>query len=165
MKKNVLISVVIAFVGIIFVLGITLIALRSNTSLSSQDKSGAKEEIKDSHLLVRIHDTDIKVDVVETPEERNKGLSGRESLANGEGMLFVFEKMDTYSFWMPDMHFAIDIIWLDENMKVMHIQENATPESYPTNFTPPVPAKYVLEVPAYFSKEKGIVVGDQALLQ
>jgi len=80
-------------------------------------------------------------------------------------MLFIFPKSDKQSFWMPDMRFAIDIIWLDEYMKVVHIKESATPESYPEKFTTSVPAKYVLEVPAGFSKEKGIVVGDQAVVR
>ena len=44
-----------------------------------------------------------------------KGLSGRDNLADDEGMFFVFEKSDIYPFWMKDMKFAIDIIWIMED--------------------------------------------------
>jgi uncharacterized membrane protein (UPF0127 family) len=164
MKKYVFISVGVALLGVVFVLFITLIALR--TSGPVVQEVAKKEDLKGGDFrILAVRGFEIKAEVVTTPEKRNKGLSGREVLARDEGMLFVFEDADTYAFWMPDMHFSLDIIWLDENMKVVHIQENATPESYPELFTPPIPALYVLEVRSGFSKEKGIVVGDQVVIQ
>jgi uncharacterized protein len=163
-KKYVLISVGVALLGVIFVLAITLIAFRSTVPIPIEQKS--PQEISSvEYMMLNIHGVEVRAEVVDTPKDRNTGLSGRESLAEGKGMLFIFEDVDTHSFWMPDMRFALDIIWLDENMKVVYIKENATPESYPELFIPSTPAKYVLEVPSGFSKEEGINVGDQAIIQ
>ena len=107
----------------------------------------------------------IKVDLAATSGERQQGLSGRASLPQGTGLLFVFERPDIYPFWMKDMNFPIDIIWLaplggGNNAKVSYIKKDARPESYPETFTPREEAMYVLEVPAGFSDKYGIGEGD-----
>jgi len=89
-------------------------------------------------------------------------LSNREKLAENQGMLFVFDHTDYHSFWMKDMRFAIDIIWIDENKKVVDITHNAEPESYPKIFKPSLPAQYVLEVNAGWAEEHRVKVGDLA---
>lgn len=94
---------------------------------------------------VTIGDTTIVADIADTPQKRHLGLSGRESLESGRGMLFIFPHSDTYSFWMKDMHFSIDIIWINEKKEVVHVKRNATPNSYPESFQPLKPARYVLE--------------------
>jgi uncharacterized membrane protein (UPF0127 family) len=105
-------------------------------------------------------DVSIAAEVARSPAERMQGLSGRDALQDGAGMLFVFEQSERYEFWMPDMRISIDIIWLDEDMRVVHIKENATPESYPEKFVPNTPARYVLEVPAGFVAMHGVNNGD-----
>jgi len=72
----------------------------------------------DNTRYVKIAGQNIKVDLALTPETQEKGLSGRSGLKDDEGMLFVFEKPDKYSFWMKDMNFPIDIIWMGEDMRV-----------------------------------------------
>jgi uncharacterized membrane protein (UPF0127 family) len=67
------------------------------------------------------------VEVVITPAAIVQGLSGRKPLATGNGMLFIFPEIMKQSMWMPDMKFALDIIWLDEYMKVVHITKNCEP--------------------------------------
>jgi uncharacterized protein len=106
----------------------------------------------------------IKVDLAISPEAQIKGLSGRDGLAEGEGMLFIFNDTGAHFFWMKDMKFAIDILWLNEETKVVHIKESVTPESYPETFGSDEPAKYVLELPAGFTAKYGIKEGDQAVL-
>lgn len=86
----------------------------------------------------------VDAQIAATIEEQTRGLSGRTNLEGG--MLFVFERQESYGIWMKDMKFAIDIIWLDENREIVTIQENATPESYPKTFFPSRPSLYVLEV-------------------
>ena len=61
------------------------------------------------------------------------------------------------------MFFPIDIIWINEEKKVVHMEKNVPPESFPKIFTPSEPAKYVLEVPAGFSDENGLMAGDEVL--
>lgn len=104
----------------------------------------------------------LNVVTASTSEDRARGLSGRERLGNREGMLFVFDSPSPYCFWMKDMNFPIDIIWLDSNKKVVTVKENATPESYPEPFCPSQEAQYVLEVASGKADEWGITVGDQA---
>jgi uncharacterized membrane protein (UPF0127 family) len=106
----------------------------------------------------------VYVDVARTLEEKAKGLSHREFLREDEGMLFVYTEPSYYGFWMPDMFFALDIIWFNEHLVVVDITENVTPESYPEKFRPKVPAQYVLEVNSGYTKKYGITVGAKGLV-
>jgi uncharacterized membrane protein (UPF0127 family) len=63
-------------------------------------------------------------------------------------MLFVFDKSDRYGFWMKDMHFALDICWLDDSGKVISIARNVSADSYPKAFYPKKPARMVIEANA-----------------
>lgn len=110
--------------------------------------------------VLKINGISLIVDVAVSEAEREKGLSGRPSLSPNEGMVFVFQTPGLNGFWMPDMHFPIDIIWLDDHLKVVYIQKNATPDSYPTVFTPSATSTYVLETVAGFTDEHSIKVGD-----
>jgi uncharacterized protein len=92
-----------------------------------------------------INNQKISVFIADSPREWERGLSGRKSLKSDEGMLFVFPEPTTPAFWMKDMRFAIDIIWLDENKKIVDIERNISPDTYPKKFSPPVPVRYVLE--------------------
>ena len=115
-----------------------------------------------ANAVLSLRDVTVDVEIADTPAARTQGLSGRHELAPGTGMLFVFDRPDTYGFWMPDMYFSIDILWLDVNKRVVHIEPDVSPESYPESFSPPAPALYVLEVPSGWSREHGISVGDRA---
>ncbi len=106
----------------------------------------------------------ISVELAKTMAEQILGLSGRESLAPDTGMLFVFAAPGKYGFWMKDMKFPIDMIWLAPDLSVVYIKENATPSSYPETFSPGADAKYVLEVNSGFSAQAGIKIGDKAEL-
>lgn len=75
-------------------------------------------------------------------------------------MLFVFDRPDRYGFWMRDMHFAIDIVWIDNNWRIVDITHELTPESYPNTFAPSAPALYALEVPAGSALRYSWKVGD-----
>lgn len=90
----------------------------------------------------------LMVDVADTHESRVQGLSGREVLPGGEGLLFDFKRMGKHSIWMKDMRFAIDIVWLDEQGRVVDVKSRARPESFPETFRNVRPARYVLEVGA-----------------
>jgi len=109
---------------------------------------------------VKINETVLKVEVASSNNERAKGLSGRESLSADTGMLFVFNNSGKYSFWMKDMNFPIDIIWIDENSKIVFVEKDAKPESYPTLLGGLVDAKYVLETVSGFASKNNIKIGD-----
>ena len=118
----------------------------------------------DQQSYVKIAGQNVEVGLAATLKSQTQGLSGRKSLGENEGMLFVFDHAGVYPFWMKDMNFAIDIIWLDENYRVVYIKKNAEPSSYPETFSPEMEAKYVLEVVAGFSDKNNLKVGDEALL-
>ncbi|MEK7578945.1 MAG: DUF192 domain-containing protein [Patescibacteria group bacterium] len=101
------------------------------------------------------------VEIADTSASRTQGLSDREELLRGHGMLFVFPKDDFYSFWMKDMRFSIDMLWLSSDFRVVHIVSAVSPETYPESFTSPDSARYVLEIPSGESLTKGVVVGTQ----
>lgn len=103
----------------------------------------------------------IYVDLALTPSEQIKGLGGKESLAPGNGMLFVFDKPKEQCFWMKDMKFAIDIVWINAYGKVAKIDQAVSPETYPTSFCSEKPVKYVLEIPANTSSAYKIIVDAQ----
>jgi hypothetical protein len=118
---------------------------------------------------VRIAGQDVKVELALSKEEQARGLSGREGLAEDEGLLFIFAKPGKYSFWMKDMKFPIDIIWLasaggegGKGTRVIFLIENAQPESLPESFASDMDARYVLEVSAGFAEKNNLRVGDAA---
>ena len=113
--------------------------------------------------VVQLAGKEIAVDIARTDEQREQGLSGRIELKEDEGMLFVFEKGGKHPFWMKDMNFGIDIIWISEDKKVIYIKKNALPESYPEIYGLDASmenAKYVLEVVSGFSDKNNLKEGD-----
>jgi uncharacterized membrane protein (UPF0127 family) len=104
----------------------------------------------------------ITVEVVDTPEKRTQGLSGREYLSEKAGMLFVFDNTSIKNcFWMKDMNFSIDMVWLNERREVVTVTPNVTPESYPETFCPEEPAKYGLELRDSNANNLDIVEGSK----
>lgn len=102
----------------------------------------------------------IIIELVDTPEARQQGLSGRESIADSEGMMFIFDTLSLQNcFWMKDMQFSIDMIWLNEDKSVVTVIDNVDPDTYPERFCPSETAKYGLEVGAGRAAELEIVAG------
>ncbi|MBT3181008.1 MAG: DUF192 domain-containing protein [Deltaproteobacteria bacterium] len=106
-----------------------------------------------------VGDVPFSVEIAESDVERAKGLMNRESLPINNGMWFIFPAMGDEQFWMKNTLIPLDIIFIDDNMKVVHIAENAKPESTeligsPSSF------QYVLEINGGLSEVKGIEVGD-----
>lgn len=102
----------------------------------------------------------VPVEVVSRSETRDKGLSDRDSLPLGEGMLFVFDSDSEYCFWMKNMHFPLDMVWLNSRKEVVYIAHNARPEGFPKEvFCPDTAARYVIEVNAGQAEKLGFTLG------
>ncbi len=99
------------------------------------------------------------VEIATTPEEQERGLSGRKNLPDGHGMLFWFLADGHYPFWMPDMNFPIDIVWIDRSWSIVHIEHDVSPASYPATFASPTPARYVLEIPSGVAEKLQLKIG------
>lgn len=109
---------------------------------------------------VVINEKVFSVLIMDTATGRQNGLSHRKYLLSDEGMLFVFEKEDFHGFWMKDMLFSIDMIWIDANLRVVHVERSVSPKTYPKVFSPESKSLYVLEVLAGQSDINNIKIGD-----
>lgn len=129
---------------------IFFVALLVGVFLIFQSKEGSlKIGDKKIHLLEAI-----------TPEEKENGLGGRSSLAQDSAMIFVFEEPDLYEIWMKGMLFSLDALWLDENYKIVHLEENISPDTLPNTYGPETPSLFVIEANAGFIKENNLQVGN-----
>ena len=105
------------------------------------------------------------IEVADTQAKRTQGLSGRDIVADDYGMLFVFSKDDRYGLWMKDTLVPLDMFWLDDKGRVVHLVTDVQPSSYPNVFYPPVPVRYVLETAAGFAHRHSITIGATLKLQ
>lgn len=113
---------------------------------------------------VCIKETCFEVELADTSAAHEKGLMYRKNLAQDKGMLFVFDKPDTYPFWMKNTLIPLDIIWIDENNKIVFISHNVQPCPFEGNCpltAPPGKAKYVLEINAGMSQLNNFKAGDK----
>ncbi len=104
-----------------------------------------------------------KASIADSQKEREIGLSETKSLSQNQGMIFLFEKPDYYSFWMKNMKFPIDIIYIN-NDQIVTIQNNAEPikdQENPIKYAPTQPADKVLEIQAGLAKAYKFKKGDK----
>ena len=101
----------------------------------------------------------VMVEIANTDAARARGLSGRAALGENQGLLFIFDAPDKYDFWMKEMNFPIDIIWIDEHWRVAEISKNLSPATFPRSFQPARPVKYVLEVTAGWAEKNNLPIG------
>lgn len=134
---------------VILVLGAAFLTILVGLSfLLNQDKNARLRTSQRTFIL----------DVAQTPDEQEKGLGGRQTLATDHGMIFIYPTEDTRCFWMKDMRFSLDMIWLDASYKVTHVESLVTPETYPMSFCGKN-AQYIIELPAGAAAQSHIAPG------
>jgi uncharacterized protein len=107
-------------------------------------------------------DISVRVEVAETMDRRERGLSGHAPLADDEGMYFIFDSPDRYAFWMKEMLFPLDLIWINADTIVDITTDVPAPVPGQTElplYRPVAPADKVLEVNAGFAKRHGLRLG------
>ena len=124
----------------------------------------------DTTPTVTIGGASFTVDLADTPETRFQGLSGRPVLEEGTGMLFVFQEERQHTFWMKDMRFPLDMIWINADCAIADIiadVPNPPPDqkdgALPT-YSPSAPGTFVLELNAGVAAASGLQTGDQMTL-
>ncbi len=160
----------------------------TSTSASSSITIRTKPAIVNEHWTLKIEKVlstqtgeKIFVEIASTSAAQEQGLSGkgklmefvRDQKVRTEGMLFIFSEPTTLNFWMKDMNFDLDMIWMDENFKIVYITKNAQASSYnkqnpagSTIFTNGNNlAKYVLEINSGLSNEMNLREGDTLIMQ
>ena len=117
--------------------------------------------------VVTVHsargDTAVAVELALTREQQARGLMYRTELAEGAGMLFVFEDEAEHSFWMSNTPVALDILYIRNDATIVSIAANTTPYSE-KKIPSRGPARYVLEVPAGWAERHGVKPGDRLTL-
>lgn len=140
------------------ILGVSITLSGCKTTNSPSFYDGQKVDIQ-------IDSQTYQLEVAQSDSARAKGLSGRTKLDDNAGMLFVFETDDYHSFWMKNTLIPLEILWLDDNFKVIDKQEMAVEEdsAHPTtSYTPKHPARYAIEINPGVDVKVGerVVIGD-----
>ncbi len=100
-----------------------------------------------------------------TSAAQEKGLSGKDSLASNNGMLFIFPQPGQQCFWMKGMKFSIDMVWLDSSQTITKIEPQVSPDSYPAIFCPTTDTMWTLELPAGAVNGQHLRLGQHLQLQ
>lgn len=145
--------------GMIIAAGVAVVFLGSAVSFESRN---SRDSHGDSHRI-RVGSAELFVQYAATEATRERGLSGREPLGAREGLLFFFPVPAVYGFWMKDMRFDIDIIWIKDS-RIIGVSERVpaprTPNVPLPTYYPPSTVDMVLEVGAGVAGELGIHEGD-----
>jgi hypothetical protein len=104
-----------------------------------------------------------QVELAKTEAEKNRGLMNVAKLDKNKGMLFIFDKEGIYPFWMKNTLIPLDIIWIDNNYKVVFISPNAQPclNLICPSIIPPAKAMFVLEINAGIVEQINLKIGDE----
>lgn len=100
-----------------------------------------------------------------TDAEKKKGLGERTSLPIDQAMLFEFDEPYKYGIWMKDMHFPIDVLWLDSEGTIVDMVHDMEPSSYPTAYHPQKAAVYVVETNSGVIDTLSLEIGDKAVVK
>lgn len=156
MKKKYLLFLLIILIGFLFIFYFNYF----NQKLFLNLKQNIKENpIKIKKQKILIGNSLLTVEVADNDLKRLKGLSKRTALDKNKGMLFIFEKPGYYNFWMKDMNFSLDFIWVDNN-KIIDLTKNVS-KNYKNIFTAKNKFDKVIEVNAGFIKTNNIQIGDE----
>lgn len=160
MKKS--FSFIFIFIFVVFVLSGIFVR---QASLGPSDES-ARTVSGDRYgrAEIKIGDKAFDAYVSDTEILREKGLSGFAGLDENEAMLFIFPESGLYGFWMKDMLFSIDILWLDDSYRVVSFEKNISPDTFPKSFYPKNPSRYVVELKSDVLDETAIAEGDQVFI-
>jgi len=148
---------------IIVLFVIILILFAAVVSFQFSAKNG-----KNPTSTLIVNGNTFKVEIARTFAEQQLGLSGRNSLPQDQGMLFLFPKPDYYAFWMRNMKFSLDIIYINGDKVVTvidSIQPPSTGVTNPPTVQPDQPSDKVLEINAGFSRKYNIKKGDTVKIQ
>jgi hypothetical protein len=104
------------------------------------------------------------VEVADTPAKREMGLQYRRELAEGRGMIFLFPREEQLSFWMKNTPIALDMIFINADLKIVGIVENTVPFSLESRSVS-ARSQYVLEIKGGLSRRYGINAGDSVRFQ
>ncbi|MBI2215564.1 MAG: DUF192 domain-containing protein [Acidobacteria bacterium] len=136
-------------------------------SVATACESPAAAPASTGPVVTLANGSKVSIEVVAEPETRAQGLMFRSSLGANHGMLFIFPETAAHSFWMKNTLIPLDIIWIDEAKRIVHVERDVPPctadpcPSYP----PSGVARYVLELAAGEAVARGIRNGDRVVIE
>lgn len=107
----------------------------------------------------------LNIELATSTAAQERGLGGRATVPPDYGMLFVFSRDDRWGFWMKDTLVPLDMFWLNDQGKVIWMQQSVATDTYPAVFYPKSPARFVLETAAGFARAHGIATGTSLILK
>lgn len=138
-------------VGLVFLCVVTIgwLTFRSHPALPS---------VQNSYTL-RFDAQQYRLEAAITPSAQAQGLGNRDAMPNDTGMIFVFPSESERCFWMKDMRFPLDIIWVSADKTVTRIESNLSPDTYPQSYCKS--AQYVIELNAGEAQQASVTVGQR----
>jgi len=155
-------------------IGFFVVVISSQRELTSSQVDAYATTQPEEIKILKIKNVSIPVEIADTNQKRSSGLSNRPPLKENAGMLFIFpskQNIDTINpFWMKEMYFDIDIIWINEG-KIVEITEKVPPPQNPNEdpnklpiYYPDGPYEYVLEMNAGSAEKMGFQIGDEVTI-
>ncbi|MFC1711343.1 DUF192 domain-containing protein [Patescibacteria group bacterium] len=149
MSKKYLILLIVFLIGIL-----SIIAFKALST---------KEQLQQSKNMLQVGKCKFNIETAKTAEEKKQGLSGRQSLDQYTGIMFYYDQPKIYSFWMKDMNFPLDFVWINENT-IVDLSENIPPPTNSNNIpraSSRKPVNKVLEINAGMIKNCEINIGSE----
>lgn len=110
---------------------------------------------------------EFSLEVAADDESRIRGYMYRDRVGPREGMIFVFDQVGRHGIWMKNCRVSLDVVWLDERLRVLHVEERLAPcpekGACPTHM-PPQPSRYVLEFAAGTVREEKLAIGQSVIV-
>ena len=136
-----------------------IVGVAGLVSIPSESKL---ESVEFPRGIIMIDDVPLEVQIADTEPRRVRGLMFQDQLSYDQGMIFVFDKPGLYSLWMLNMQFSLDMMWFDEDGKIVHIEKDVPPCKTPLEIAtcqsviPEGQAVYVLEVTSGFIEQNNV---------
>ncbi len=147
------------FLGVL-IIGIGIALLLFNFFRYSPSRSDAYAKLQPIGVKeATLGMSNLTLFIADTDEEKTRGLSGILNMDHNEGVLFQFDSAGRKIFWMKDMNFPLDFIYV-RNGQVVEIKEDISPDTYPNNIINTLPADIVIELNAGYARKYNIRAGD-----
>jgi uncharacterized membrane protein (UPF0127 family) len=146
-------------IGLIVLAIIILLAVAYFFAISGKSNEQKTQTVK-STCTINLDNRCIDLERADTNSKRIQGLSDRTSMDTYKGMLFVFDVAQEQCFWMKDMHFSLDMVFVDNNKKIVKIDKNISPDTYPQDFCAEG-VRYVIELNAGIADRAGLKIGQE----
>lgn len=146
---------------IVLLLAVLALVLLWQPAPNDESQIAATSEFSDGFIFIGDHQ--IQFELADNAAEQAVGLSTKTGLESNQGMLFAFTEPNIPSFWMKNMQFPIDIIWIHQD-RVVGVVSNVqpqpgVPDSELTTYFPETPVNFVLEVQAGWAEQNGLQIG------